>query len=334
MLACCAASFGVAPAGAQTVDAAGPALARLEVVAEPGCATGEDLVARVGARSARIRLSEAAVAGPRLRAEISPRRSGGVSAILTVGGEGGTSRRLNAATCDEAVDALAVMIVVLLDPAAVLAAPAAAPAPAIAAPSAAKIAAPAPRPDTPRSAAPPAARWRFGVGAAAHGTSGPAPRWMGGIALDLRLGRTRDVGRSTWSWTPMVRIALMHDRLDDSAAAGGHASFVLDGVELDLCPLAFSAGRLSGAGCGMALASHLAARGFDTFAPEAHAPFLGALGAAVLLGFRLVRHVELQATLAAGPPLERDAFAFRPAVFFRVAPVILTGGAGLGLTFP
>jgi hypothetical protein len=36
----------------------------------------------------------------------------------------------------------------------------------------------------------------------------------------------------------------------------------------------------------------------------------------------------------AGPSLRRDSFAFSPDIFYRVAPITLTGSLGLGVTFP
>jgi hypothetical protein len=316
--------------------APGPAAARLEVVADPGCATRDDLVGRIGARSTRIRFSEGqGGAGPALRAEIAPRRAGVVAVLLTVdvgGGAPPTARRVTAMSCEEAVDALAVMIVVLLDPAAILGPTPPPPGPPPPPPG--PVAAPPPRAEAPAEPAPPDARWRFGVGAAGQGISGPAPRGMLGAAIDLRLARTRPSPGSAWSWSPSLRLGLAHHRLADWAAAGGHAAFAVDGLELDLCPLALEVWRLTGAACVMALASRVSARGFDTFVPESHDELLAVLGGAGLLGLRLARHVALQVTLSAGPPLWRDAFAFRPAVFYRVAPVVVTGGVGMGLTFP
>jgi hypothetical protein len=302
----------------------------LEVAADPTCATRGDLVARVSARSSRIRFGAEPGSGLALRALVS-RGSGSVSATLEVSGREGAppARQLKAATCDDALDALAVMIVVLLDPAAVLGGPppaaggGASPAPN-ATPRVVALSSPEAEPLPPRP-------WGAALGASAHAISGPAPRVMPGLAIDVVVARARGTGAPLWS--PAVRLRWAHDWLPDWDAPGGRAAFTLDSLELDLCPLAVGTARISAWACAMTQAGRLAAQGSETFLAESHVRFLVAPGVAALATLRLWQRVDVEASLAAGPSLVRDSFAFRPEVFYRVAAVSISGSAGLRLTF-
>ena len=92
--------------------------ARLEVQALPDCTTREELAARVAARSRRIRFDDE-TSGPSVRAVIAPAPRGGAVGELVIVEPGGrsSSRRLSAASCAEATDALALIIALTLDPA-------------------------------------------------------------------------------------------------------------------------------------------------------------------------------------------------------------------------
>jgi hypothetical protein len=101
--------------------AAGSVAARLELQAVAGCATRRALVDRVGLRSPRVRLldrAEPGPSGPVLRVKIARDLAGAVSGELTIIPPSGrrSTRRLTAVTCDEAIDAVALMIAILLDP--------------------------------------------------------------------------------------------------------------------------------------------------------------------------------------------------------------------------
>ena len=154
---------------------------------------------------------------------------------------------------------------------------------------------------------------------------------MPGLAIDVVVARARGAGAPLWS--PAVRLRWAHDWLPDWEAPGGRAAFTLDSLELDLCPLALGTARISAWACAMTQASRLAAQGSETFEPESHVRFLVAPGVAALVTLRLGQRVDAEASLAAGPNLVRDSFAFRPEVFYRVAAVSISGSAGLRLTF-
>ncbi|HSY38263.1 MAG TPA: hypothetical protein VLA79_02010 [Polyangia bacterium] len=114
------------------------ASARLEVQALPDCTTREEVAARVAARSRRIHFDDEQATGPTVRAVIAHGPHGAVGELVIVQPDGRTSsRRLSAASCAEATDAIALIIALTLDPTSVSTsapAPAAAGRPGVTAP--------------------------------------------------------------------------------------------------------------------------------------------------------------------------------------------------------
>jgi hypothetical protein len=290
--------------------------AHLEVVAPPSCATFEELEARVIQRSTRIRFSREPGAGLALRVAIVSQPTGAVTATLQIAGADGSraERRLGTASCGEALDALALMIAVLLEPHALAARSPLAPPIEITAP------------------APPPRRWGVGVGAEAHAISGPMPQAAPGVAVGVAVAPEPGTGHRFWS--PAARLRWAHDWLGAWQAPGGVADFALDSLELDICPVALGTAGFAARACAAGIGSRIVARGSQTFSPETHVEYLMAAGAAAWLALRVAPHVALEGSLVAGASLQRDTFAFRPAAFFRVAPITLAGSLGLGVTFP
>ena len=105
-------SSAVASASAQANTA------RLEVEAAPGCSTRDELIARVVARSTRIRFVNDATGVPALTARIEAGPRGGVVAELIVVEPDGRkfARRLEAPSCAAATDAVALVVAITLDP--------------------------------------------------------------------------------------------------------------------------------------------------------------------------------------------------------------------------
>ena len=299
-----------------------PPPARLEVVAPPQCATAEDLEARVTQRSARIRFSPDSGAGFTLRVEMVTEPSGAVAATLAVAGPDRSRavRHLGAGTCSEALDALALMIAVLLDPRALVGPPASS--------APAEPAAVITEPEAP----PPPRRWGLAVGAAAHTISGPMPVAAPGLAAGVAAAPEPGTGHRFWS--PAARLRWAHDWLADWRAPGGTADFTLDSLELDVCPVALGTAGFAARACAAAIGSRVAARGSQTFMAQSHAEYLVAVGASLWVTLRVAPHIALEGSLAAAPSLRRDSFAFDPNTFYRVAPMTFTGSLGLGVTFP
>src|SRR6476660_7034516 len=91
--------------------------ARLDVDAQPGCSTRDELIARVAARSVRIRFVTDGAGVPMMTARIEAGPKGAVVAELTVVEPDGRrfSRQLEAPSCAAATDALALVVAITLD---------------------------------------------------------------------------------------------------------------------------------------------------------------------------------------------------------------------------
>jgi hypothetical protein len=322
--------------------------ARLELDASPSCSTRDELVARVAARSTRIRFVTDGAGVPALAARIEVGARGGVIAGLTVVEPDGRkfTRRIEAPSCAAATDALALVVAITLDPSVVIdvsprsapptpaAPPAAAPAPAAAppkspepAPPEAEVARPA-GPAEPGAPTAPAIRY-LGAAVSAEAIAGPAPTLMPGAALELEAGLERASILS-----PAMMLTLAHAWSGDVVEPLGTAAFTLDLVSLDACPLRLLLLRVEARACAAGSLGRLAAQGSRTFdAGSVARPFATAGGAARLVlpsGSR----VQVRIRVGAGATLWRDAFQFDRDVFHRVASVTLVGDVGLGVRFP
>jgi len=107
------------PAVAGEPDSA--VVASLAVTGSPDCAGRAEVVKLIARRSARIRLNDSAAGGPELRVAVDAAAPRAVSASLSIAWPNGSrsERRLTAPTCAETADAIALVIVLALDPAAV-----------------------------------------------------------------------------------------------------------------------------------------------------------------------------------------------------------------------
>ena len=341
-----------------------PIVATLDIHAPASCATREALMGRVLARAPRIRFTDGRDATVALRATLQPTARGLTIAELVTSPTRGprATRRLTAKSCAEAVDALALVIVMALDPASESpdvadagsepsgsdrpptkqSAPEAGPRAPTAEPPTVESEettpeiGPPPPPPRPRSPPPPRlppspraslARYAFGVTAGA--LFGPAPGALPAVGGFL----SAEIDRSS-VWSPALRLSARHGARNRLVEPGGTARFALDSLSADLCPLLLRASSLQARPCGSALGGRLAAEGSSTYSPGAFArPFAG-LGASLLIDVDLGRHLLITGRVGAIASLIRDSFAFTPEVFHRVAWVTLDFAAGLALRFP
>jgi len=336
-------------------SAAAPAnTARLEVDAAPGCSTRDELIARVAARSTRIRFVNDATGVPALTARIEAGPRGGVVAALIVVEPDGRrfARRLEAPSCAAATDAVALVVAITLDPSAATGEASAAAGTTgadtdaagkgtAAAGTTSPTPTPTPEPASeppPRDAAngdgdageaPAPATRRLTAGVAAAAVVGPAPTPMPGIAIEAQAALDRASILS-----PAVVLTLSHVWSGGQMEPGGIAAFTLDLVALDACPVRVALLALEARACAAGSLGRLAAQGSQTYEPASVAsPFAtvgGTLRLAVLFGSR----VELRARFGAGATLWRDAFRFNREVFHQVASVTLVGDVGIGVRFP
>ena len=340
----------LAAGGVATAAPASVAPARLEVEALPACSTRDELVARVVARSTRIRFVNDASRVPDLTARLEIGAKGVVVAELLVVEPDGRKfqRRIEAPSCAAATDALALVIAITLDPSANTgevspggttdAANAASP-PAEAPPRAQEAApAVASLPPSPARAADvdtvaadgsPAGAFRFTVGVGAEAVAGPAPVAMPGPAVELQAGYER-----TSILSPALVLTFAHLWSDPLNEGAGTARFALDWAGLDACPVRLAVARIEVRACAAASFGRLTAEGSETYDPRAVARPFATAGGAARLSLLLPLHLEVRARFGAGATLWRDAFQFRPDVFHRVASVTLVGDVGIGVRFP
>jgi hypothetical protein len=334
-----AALLVAAPAAAR----AEASVARLDVDAAPSCSTRDELIARVAARSTRIRFVSDGAGIPVMTARIDAGPKGTVVAELTVVEPDGRrfARRLEAPSCAAATDALALVVAITLDPSAATAE--AAPsldgkaAPVVTVSSAPT--APAPEGTVAKAghldgteagaAAPPASQSRLTLAAAGEVVAGPAPAVMAGVALEVQAALDR-----TSIWSPAVILTLSHVFSADLSEPDGRATFTLDQLGLDVCPVRVVLLRLEARACAAASVGRLAAQGSHTYDPRSVARPFGTAGGTVRLTVPVVWRVEVRARFGVGASLWRDAFEFTPDVFHRVASVTLVGDVGVGVRFP
>ena len=320
-------------------------VASLQVVGGGECLAAESIQAAVHERSSRIRFVPAAADVPQLSVRVSRAAQVGVQLAIAWPQPDArrSERRLSAASCEEASAAVAFLIALTLDPAAVSAEPGQpppqaassqeTPPPAAAVePEAAVPAAPgsdsAPRPPSRDSAAEPFAFAHFGVSVRAELATGVAPDALLGPGVQLLL-EFRGFG---W-WMPALQLGAAHLWVSDLSEGGGVADFQLSVVRLSLCPMGLQVGPATARACATGAAGTLNAQGTDTYLPRNSERGWLDVGANLHL---LAAFESLYLEGAAGfiAPLRRDQYAFRPDVFHHVQAVCWQVLVGLGMRFP
>ena len=322
--------------------------ARLEVEALPSCSTRDELVARIVARSTRIRFVNEGAGVPELTARIEVGAKGVVVAELRVVEPDGRKfqRRIEAPSCAAATDALALVVAITLDPSATMgdvaaggagsdgrSAPSEAPPPPHAsdAPPAEAPPPPPPRSDVetlPGEAVGPGT-YRLTPGVFVEAVAGPAPVAMPGPGAEIQAAYDRASILS-----PALALTFAHLWSGPLREGGGTARFTLDWIGLDACPIRLTVLRFEARACAAAAVGRLAAEGSNTYEPRSVARAFATAGATARLALLLPWRLELRGRLGAGATLWRDAFQFTPEVFHRAASATLVGDVGLGVRFP
>ena len=339
--------LGGATGSASAAEPAAPApAARLEVIATSDCTTRADLIARVRARSPRVRFTDDGDT-LKIRAEFEATPAGSVAGSVSLASSGAkpSVRRVLGRNCGDTADAVALIIAVTLDPSAAVreqaaatsegppVAPASASPPVAALPNAAKSgsAGQSRAPQTPAASEGPNARSRNSVAVqvAAQALLGPAPKVMPGIALYAMVGIERSA-----LWSPAVLLGVGHAWRSGINEEGGTAAFTLDAASFDACPFRLRWGPVDARPCGSVLIGRLSARGSQTRnqAAQSGRPFWVAGGAAVATT-KLFDVIELTARVAVGANLVRDSFVFTPVVFHQVPALTAAASLGIGMRF-
>ena len=170
---------------------------------------------------------------------------------------------------------------------------------------------------------------RLTAGVAAAAIVGPAPTPMPGIAVEAQAALDRASILS-----PALVLTLSHVWSGGQMEPGGTASFTLDLLALDVCPVRVALLALEARACAAGSLGRLAAQGSQTFEPASAASPFSTVGGTVRLAVLFGSRVELRARFGAGATLWRDAFRFNREVFHQVASVTLVGDVGIGVRFP
>jgi hypothetical protein len=334
---------------------------RLEYRAPATCDDDAQFFARARLRAPRMRMAR-----PDERARVFvvdiEQRAGKMSGRLTVRNPEGrqTIREIEARDCTEAVDALALIVALAVNPRAAQSTPSSAPGesepipPAsTATPNAPNASVPAPPSSTPSLPAPaasssaptPAATdsatepfgrargeslWTFraGLGAWALGGIAPAPLFGARTSAEIMNLQANVIA-------PSFRISAGYATHAGFAVDGGTAHFSYAGSNMEICPLRIPpGGPLVLRPCLMADVGFVFARGADALNPQSEARPWAAIGMGGRLEWSLGRRVGVELDAGCTFPIWRDRFLFGTRSFHRVA---LAGGVvalGLVLRIP
>ncbi|HYP77206.1 MAG TPA: hypothetical protein VER12_14655 [Polyangiaceae bacterium] len=309
----------------------GPTL--LSYRAPDGCPTAADFRRSVGRRSSHVHLIDE---GPHDRQlSIVIRREGEAThGELRLAEKDGraSQRNVRFTTCSEAVEGLALIAVVSLDPQALLEptkpqeeSPRASAAP----PKPAAIQTPAPMKREPLPAATPREKTLVALGAAFNVAPSALPATALGGAVFV------DLASSSTSWfTPLFRLALSHvERRGLSSSSGAEANFTLSLATLSVCPLRLAGGFLEFRPCAFAGGGVLNARGSQANNPQQRTRPYGALGGSGLLFAQASQAIDIVADIALGATLLRDSFGFEEDQPWQTPALYFSSGIGVRFTF-
>jgi hypothetical protein len=284
----------------------------IEYHAPAGCPDAREFMWRVSARVPRTR---AAAPGEKRReflASIVSAPQGAEGRLVIREADGTESiRTLEAPSCAEVADALALVVALAIDPHA----------------SAELPPAPQPQPPQPPPAPPPVPRapWRFEGGLAGFIATGFAPGGL--LGAQISAGAQLD---ATEFWAPVMRAGFGYVAEQSFAVPGGRASFGWVGGQIELCPMGIHPGpALSWLLCGRGEFGSLRASGSNTVHPRSSSRSWEAVGPGTLFRYVFVRPLALEASASVLFPWTRDRFLIGSAVVHEVP--VAVGRAGLGL---
>ncbi len=241
------------------------------------------------------------------------------------------SREISAQSCDEVIDGLALVTVMVLDPDAIQHVGSSAvppptspvPIPVASAPKAPPEVKPAPTVSPPPG---PPSHVGFGADVVLSAVSGPTPGLMWGWGASTHVAWIRPS-----PWSPQLRISWISFSRDTYLARGGTANFTMNEIYLALCPCSARYRNWNLRPCAAGGYGNLTANGTRTFVPETETHTWAEVDLQLELAWNPIWHLELFFAPAAGLALKRYSFGFEPYDFHTVPPVILSGVVGLGL---
>ena len=300
---------------------------RLQYHAFAGCDDEQQFVAALRSRAPRARLATAGETARIFDVEIAESKTG-ARAKLTIRESSGraTVREIEAKDCREAVDALALIAALAVDPDAGVAGRASVPAPGDGLRS--LVEAPVSTPSDAVGDAATSVVWRWSVAGAAR--AGLAPGLLFGGRLGVELGvRGRD-----WL-APSLRVFGEYLPEARFAVEGGVAGFAHAGGGLEICPIrVLAGGALLARPCGLVELGVLQAEGFEVPNPRSAQRFRLAAGLLVRLEWRVAPPMAFELDLGCTFPIRRDRFRFDPLLIYEPSAIALTGLLGATVHFP
>ena len=241
-------------------------------------------------------------------------------------------RHVRFTTCSEAVEGLALIAVVSLDPQALLesdkpaepAEPPSVPKPAVK-PAAAKIET-QPKRDLVPVAQPSKIQWAVG------GEFNIAIRALPASALGGSLFMEVAARSQSWS-SPLFRIAISHVQRRGLESGDAEANFTLTLATLSACPLRAAANFVVLRTCAFASGGALHAWGSSTTNLQQRTRPYGVVGGSLSVGAQISQTVEMVTDLAAGTTLLRDSFGFDQEQAWKTPALYLSSGIGARFMF-
>jgi len=305
---------------------------RLEYRVPAGCPTVEEFSERVRRRSTRIQLVTEGSGLRTLVIEVLEDQQSLKSSVRIVEIDGTErTRNLKAKDCNEAIDGLALIATVSLDPEAMLDVPPEPepepePPPKPPPPPVKKPVKPPPPPKKPPPKPDPL-RWGVGAGATALFETAPRPLFGGTLAGILEY-------RSDSVVSFMGRFGVTYGSEYTERRDLGVAGFRPTFGTLDLCAIRFGAEWIAGHLCVSALGGVLTSKGTETEAGRTFHPIFGAGGGSFIGVIRLGEIFEIVLHGTAGFALSRHQFRFAPNDnFWKMSLLQSSAGVTLGVGF-
>jgi len=322
--------LGVALLGARQVRAEELAPTLLSYRAPEGCPEVAEFQRSVQRRSARVRFVEVGPHDRELTIVLRRDASFTMGELRLLERDGSLRQRnVRVTSCSEAMEGLALIAVVSLDPQALLEPSKPAEPPSVPVPIAkpAPVASKAP----PKSDSVPAAQqskieWALGAELNVAMRALPEPALGGSLFVDV-------AARSeSWS-SPLFRAALSHVERRGLESGTAEANFRLTLATLSACPLRAAAAFLVLRPCLFASGGALHAEGSNTTNLQQRTRPYGAVGGSFMLWARVSQPLEIVADLAAGATLLRDSFGFDQEQPWQTPALYLSSGVGARFVF-
>lgn len=309
-------------AGKISAQEAGPIL--LSYRASEGCPEVAAFQQAVQRRSSRIQFVDEGTHGRELLVVLEPAGDGTTGELRLTERDGTLRQRsVTFSTCAEAVEGLALITAVSLDPAAALA-----PQPPAPPPPPPQPVQPAPPREPEQRRSSPARPLEVALGGDLLVAFNALPETAFGGAVFV------DIASGSESWlAPLFRGAFSHYQRRNIEEGSAEAHFTLTLGALSACPVRFGASWLALRPClfGSAGALH----SWATDVPEAlpSTRFYAAWGGSLLLFLKVSQQVEIVGDVALGNALIRDQFVLEETPFWEVPPLHLSSGIGARFVF-